>query len=187
LSSSTRLRELSRAVAITGPIASGKSTVGRRLSDDLSWPLISFGAYIRNEARRRNDTLDDRAELERIGAELISSRGYEQFMWDVIESQCADEHVILDGIRHTELLQALNRACPQVSSFYLDAPLQIRYQRWLHREGIEDGANARVAFEDMAHDQVECHVYSLAAEVDYVIDATQSTPEIIIGIRSHIL
>jgi adenylate kinase family enzyme len=177
---------VAQAVAIIGPIASGKSTVSRGLSANLSWPIISFGAYVRDVARRQNVSINDRGRLERIGAELITNRGHKNFLRDVLSWHGHAEHIILDGIRHTELLHELDQSCERVYSFYLDTPDQLRYERWLHREGLANNTDSHAVFVNLAHDYVERHVFSLTREVDYIIDAARPPDLVIAEIRSYV-
>lgn len=174
------------AVAIIGPIASGKSTVSRLLSAGLSWQLVSFGAYIRHVVSGRQISLGRRTELERIGAELICERGHEQFTVDVLGWHGDTEHAVLDGVRHVEVLQVLRRAYEEIFSFYLDVPADVRYERWLCREEREATPDSRAVFEGLANDQVERHVYSLVTEVDHVITCVLEPDAVAAEIRSFV-
>lgn len=171
--SPTNTSRLQHALVLIGPAASGKSTVGRLLAAELSWPLLSFGAYVRDEAQRRGIPVDHREELERLGAHLIVTRGHDRFLQDLLESQSPVERVILEGIRHVEMLRAVKRAYPAVCSIYLDVADEFRYQRWRLREGRPDSAECRAVFNQIGQAEVERHVYSLSGEVDHLEEATR--------------
>lgn len=167
---------MQHTLVIIGPAASGKSTVGRLLSAKLSRPLISFGAHVRAEAERRGLQSNSREALEKLGAALILERGHDLFLRDVLSVQGTTTHIILEGVRHVEMLQAVKRTCQGVLSIYLEVPPDVRYRRWLVREQRVDTTAARSAFDGIADATVERNVNELIGQVDQVMDGDRAAP-----------
>jgi adenylate kinase family enzyme len=167
-----------RAVVIVGARASGKSTIGRLLAVELSYPLYSFGAYVRSEAARRELRVDKRELLEKLGSDIITQRGYDQFLQDVLESQVDKRSVILEGVRHAEMLQAVRRTYRLVMSIYLDVSPDLRYRRWLNREVRADTPQARAVFDAIANAEVESNVHALITQVEHVVEGDRD-PQLI--------
>ncbi len=178
----SRKTSLEHALVIIGPAACGKSTVGRLLSADLSRPLISFGSYVRAEAVRRGLPADRREDLERLGAGIVALRGHDQFLQDVICTQKTVARIILEGVRHVEMLQAVKQAYQGVLSVYLDVPPDERYRRWLVREQRADTADTRLTFDAIAGAEVERNVYALIGQTEHIVDGTRSAQLIAAGI-----
>lgn len=156
-------------LVLMGPVASGKTTAARLLSERLIWPVVSFGAYVRDEAQRRGIALE-RAQLEGLGAHLIATRGHEQFLLDVVQDQVSAVAFVLEGVRHVDMLRAVKRLYRSATSVYLHVSADERYQRWLRRERLSENPDTRAMFGDIASGEVERHVYTLEASSDLVAD-----------------
>lgn len=94
-------------VAFTGPIGSGKSTLSRLVSNELGWPLASFGACVRKMADAYGFD-KSRKGLQLTGNFLIG-RGWKIFCGQVLADANwkPSSNLIVDGIRHLEALETL--------------------------------------------------------------------------------
>lgn len=156
-------------LVLMGPVASGKTTVTRLLSERLKWPTVSFGTYVRGMAKCRGIALD-RAQLEGLGAHLIATRGHEQFLRDVLDGQVSTDEFILEGVRHVDMLRAVKQLCRSATSVYLHVSADQRYQRWLRREMLTATSATRTTFDALVSGEVERHVYALEGSADLVAD-----------------
>src|SRR4051812_5864726 len=88
-------------VGIAGPIASGKSTLGRALAERFSAKLVSFGDYVRHKARTRAINISNRGALQDLGQSLVTG-DVQSFVLDVFgwANFRQGSHIILDGVRH---------------------------------------------------------------------------------------
>jgi hypothetical protein len=110
--------------------------------------------------------------LEEIGNKLIETRGYEGLLFDVLaSSDWETSNVVLDGVRHIDMLQTVRATYRQVHSYYLEVPEHTRYKRWLDREGITESSEHLRRFRSYANAPVERNVFLMRGHVDYVLDA----------------
>jgi transcriptional regulator with XRE-family HTH domain/dephospho-CoA kinase len=104
-------------LGFAGKIGSGKSTISAEVARALGWPRASFGDYLRTVAKS-NGFGESREVLQELGASLVE-KGAEEFCRAVLAHYQwnAGEPLVVDGIRHTEVVEALRR---------LVAPLELR-------------------------------------------------------------
>lgn len=124
-------------VCFAGGIGSGKSAVSGRVATLLGWPRVGFGDYVRTVARERG--LDEAREtLQEIGAELVA-KNLERFCQSVLKQakRSTDESLVVDGIRHVEVLDAVRRLVSpaRLVLIFIDVDLAVRKARLLE-EGI---------------------------------------------------
>jgi adenylate kinase family enzyme len=161
------------AFLIMGARASGKSTVGRRVAAGLFWPYLSFGAYARGCARAQGLALEAPL-LEELGGKLVDERGYKGLLADLID-ECEGEPagVVIDGVRHVEMLQRVRNLFVHVLGVYVEVPYELRYARWLQREGITRSKDSLFLFEQLSAGVVERHVPKLRKLATHVVDGSQ--------------
>jgi cytidylate kinase len=127
-------------LAFSGAIGSGKSTVSKAVASKLEWNHISFGDYIRAEAGRRG-LPQERVILQDLGAELIAG-GWESFCGDVLTygSWEVGHPLILDGIRHAELIPILESYIHPLKLYliYIEADDHTRFDRVSLRDSTAD-------------------------------------------------
>lgn len=125
-------------LAVSGAIASGKTTFSRHIATAFDWPWTSFGAYVRTEACRRG-LLDDRPTLQQLGDDLIA-QGQESFCHAVLAAAgwSPGSPMILDGIRHVAVVHTLRTlVAPQpLILVYVNVPEDVRTAR-LQARGID--------------------------------------------------
>ena len=97
-------------LTFSGPIGSGKTTLSTRVAQFLEWKYVSFGDYIRDIAHQRG-LGESREALQRLGASLIEEEGWDNFCNSVLAqvNWAAGQNVVLDGIRHIEALDSLQK------------------------------------------------------------------------------
>jgi adenylate kinase family enzyme len=155
------------AIAISGRIDSGKSSVADILSESLALPVLSFGAYIRS----KSEPHASREQLQDLGAKLLDSLGPSGLVEAVLEFNCLDssQPAIWEGLRHRTVFAALRRAYLPVGIclIYLHPPEEER----LARARDNAGDDARLSsWESHATEQID----DLAQEANLRVVA--STP-----------
>lgn len=125
-------------IGFSGGLGSGKSTISAALSEATGWRRLSFGDYVRQEARRRN-LGDSRGVLQEIGAALVAEP--DEFCRNVLNAGGWNhgETLILDGIRHFTVLDSLKRlAGPnEVVLIHIQTKDEVRAKR-LKKRGRDD-------------------------------------------------
>lgn len=94
-------------LAFSGGIASGKSTLSEAVAQTLGCPRVSFGSYIREEAKRRGLS-GDRSSLQELGEQLV--RNDLEGLCKAVLSQALwvpGSAIVVDGVRHVAVAQKL--------------------------------------------------------------------------------
>jgi adenylate kinase family enzyme len=106
-------------IAIAGPIGSGKTTISRVLAKRLHCKHASFGDYFRKTAARLGHNPTDRALLQRLGEEQVRLSPDNVCRELLVGSDWrpSDGTIVIDGVRHLEILGALKRAVAPLSVF----------------------------------------------------------------------
>ena len=162
------------AIAISGPIGSGKTTVAKALAERVGAQRIGFGDYVRKVARTAGLDSTNRTVLQDLGDVLV--RWPEEMCGEVLRQFPASENapLIIDGVRHVTVLEALRRLVRprELKLVYLDADRATLLTRW-----ASEGDQSKVD-DPYAHDvehEVETLLRTLAdIVVDNGSDATLS-------------
>ncbi|MCH8247918.1 MAG: AAA family ATPase [Bacteroidetes bacterium] len=103
------------ALAISGRIASGKSSLAQGLASTLRWKQASFGDYVRFVAIERGME-PTRANLQTIGAQLVDEDPT-GFVSAVLQHAgwIKEEPIIIDGLRHIVILETLRQLLSPLS------------------------------------------------------------------------
>jgi cytidylate kinase len=129
-------------IAFGGSSQTGKTTLARRLADFLSCKFVSFGDYVRSEARKRGTAAPTRANLQDLGQELIQTDvlAFCRNVLDTVEFS-PGEPLVIDGVRHREALDAISKvSCGEsITLIYLHAPIEVRAARKGDQRGESDG------------------------------------------------
>jgi dephospho-CoA kinase len=135
-----------KLIGIAGTDGSGKDSLGHFLRDDYGWYFISVTDLLRDEARKRGMALA-RSTLKLISAEWRAKEGL-----GVLVSHAVTEYkrlnkeyagLVIASLRHPGEADAVHKLKGRV--VWLDAPIQLRYQRAVTRnKGTED----RVTFQE---------------------------------------
>lgn len=124
-------------VMFSGGIASGKTTLSRRVASALGCKWASFGDFIRTEAERRNLPLS-REVLQDLGQSLVDADVL-QFCLNFLAAQewSPRENLIVDGLRHLEVLSAMKRLAGDVRLIFVYADFNTREARLATRGEID--------------------------------------------------
>lgn len=128
-----------RIIGIAGQIGSGKTSLALELCERLNAQKVSFGDFIRSEALRRN-IIPTRPALQELGETLIAELGPCNFVQRVLNSTDIRPIMILDGVRHIEIWQAIRSFAPRSILIYLDVAEVTRFERLKGRDNLDDGS-----------------------------------------------
>lgn len=124
-------------VAVSGSIASGKTTLAGRLATALRWKHASFGRWLRLEATHRGLDPSSRDVLRDLGATVIEE-GWDRFCRSVLNDAGWEQGdgLVVEGVRHREALQAIGTIVSPMDVFlvYVLVSDDVREER-VHRRG----------------------------------------------------
>lgn len=130
-------------LAFSGGLGSGKSVLTTEVAQRLGWGRASFGEQVRRIAADNGLDVQDRAVLQNLGQALVLTK-LETFIEETLAQAEGAEHIVLDGIRHVEVLLMLKQKYQHaVRLVHLDVPSDIRQERYMKRENVERRLLAR--------------------------------------------
>jgi dephospho-CoA kinase len=134
----------SAVIVVSGRIASGKTTFAENLAEKLRLTRTGFGDEVKARARA-NGLPETREVLQEIGAELVESHA-EEFCQAVLRrgNFVAGCGIVIDGIRHVEILDLLRRlVLPQpLFHIHIASPDELRKSRLQERDRRGEAALA---------------------------------------------
>ena len=156
-------------LAFAGGLGAGKSALTNAVAQKIGWARASFGDHVREVAHVARRDCKDRSELQRLGQALILTNP-DGFVENVVKRAGNAEHIVLDGLRHVEALFTLRKKYHRatIKLVYLDAPSDVRRERYIGREHVERRLLARYE-QDITEAQIS---RILPQYADLTIDAT---------------
>jgi dephospho-CoA kinase len=164
-------------VGIAGGIGAGKTAVVQELADQIGAVTAGFGDFVRAEAARQG-TEPTRDNLQALGERLKAERGDDEFTRAVIGDIAPDVTAIVDGVRHVEIADAIQRLVAPRPFFlvFLDVSDDIRASR---TRGDRPSEAERLT--ELADHPSESQVRDgrVRARADLVVDATAPVADVV--------
>ncbi len=167
------------ALALAGGRGSGKTSVASRVTSRVGGNRASFGEYVRSEARRLG--IEETTEsLQVLGQRLVEA-GPREFAANVlrIAGWNGKGVLIIDGLRHLEILEALRS---------LLSPVQLRLvllkvDSEVRRKRLEQRGDDISNFDRADSAPTEVQVFGpLATAADMVVNGSHPPDEIAVSI-----
>lgn len=97
-------------IGLSGKVGSGKSSLAKALVDETGHSHVSFGDFVRKQAKDEGQDPTSRKILQQIGKNFIK-KDIEKFCIDVLDQvDWRNQDIfIIEGIRHIEVLKTLKR------------------------------------------------------------------------------
>jgi len=172
------MRKRGTVIAFSGAIGVGTAALSTDVASLLGWPSVRFSDFIRIEAKTRGEDPEDRGVLQRIGQELVRER-LGHFVSSVLSM--ADwrgaGNLIVDGVRHVEVLEELRRQLRDSTTVYLvhiEMDDQTRADRAKRADGFPDAEFIRYD-RDITEAQMQRVLPSYA---DLTLDGTSPRGEL---------
>lgn len=177
---------MKKAVVVCGHISSGKSSVINHLSKSYGWDIISFGAFVRQQAEGRN-LPSSRQVYQDLGFQLFSGLGPRSFLEEVIEYHQPHSTIhLFDGVRHTAIVSELKKQYDKVFVSYLDVSDEVRYERHIMRLAPEDPVLSYSEFLAISQHHIEQGTSELATIADVEIDGSQPLLSVIAQVEKSL-
>ncbi len=166
--------EIKYVLGLIGRICSGKSTIAKQLSEHFDIPILSFGKYIFNFSKER-DLKTDRDSLQSLGNKFIHENS-KLFLENVIASQpTSSNSIIIEGIRHFSIYEELKIISNFSLFVFIDAPLQIRYERYCKRLKEGDEQISLDGFTKIDNHEVESEIDLLKKKCKIILDSENTS------------
>ena len=167
-----------RVVLLSGPIASGKTTLAQLLSERFGFCVVSTHELLLTHV------IEDRRSLQAAGASLDDATGgswvRDGLFW--LQRQCAAEvSFVVDSVRTLEQIRWVRDAFGEsVGHVHLTADVEVLSVRYGYRfEGYQ--------YQDVSDNPVEQRVNLLEASAGLVLDTGYLTPESVLErVVSHL-
>lgn len=170
-------------LCFAGRRKSGKTTLSKALSDEIGWKRISFGDYIRNEAKKNQDysslpNKEQKKYLQVLGEKLINE-GPEKFCQKFLKfnNWNKEENLIIDGVRHKEILQKLIKFSLAVFLIYIKVEDEEIRRRILEGGGSEEDFHQYLETEQ--HSTESQVIDTLHLYADKVLDGSHDTNSLV--------
>ena len=161
-----------QVVLLSGPIASGKTTLARLLADRFGFCVVSTRELLLRHVG------EDRWSLQAEGASMDDSTGGRWVSDGLVRlrRQClAEVSFVVDSVRTLDQIRWVRDAFGgSVTHMHLVADVDVLSDRYSSRfEGY--------GYQDVSDDPVEQSVNVLAGSAGLVVDTGHSTPELVLG------
>jgi dephospho-CoA kinase len=126
------------AIAFSGKIGSGKSSISQLMAKNFNFQRVSFGDYVRKIATERNIE-HSRFNLQNLGESLMSENP-NQFCRNVLNqvSAASDKPLIIDGIRHKISLDEIKTIIypNKIFHIHIEVREEVRLERIIQRQDV---------------------------------------------------
>ena len=158
---------LDLSVMMSGRIASGKTSLAKRLSDRSGIRLVSFGSAVRGILPVSRDPT--RSRLQDCGQRIMEAHGSKWLLRRALKLYgiplgCG-ARVIFDGVRHVSMVAEIRRISRVSYVLFVDAGQDVRLARYRSRG--RDGAEA---FRKADGHAVEAELGRVRREADLVVE-----------------
>ncbi len=158
-------------IGFAGPIASGKSTIIREITQIKPCLVASYGNYVRAVAETQGIE-GSRDALQALSNELLRQYTHVELAKLVTEHSGwkINQPLLLDGVRHSEAIGAFKALFPTIPVYliFVETPVSVRSNRIERRDGISLND---AAIHDKHNTEIEANT-GLKDIADYVLDGT---------------
>ena len=167
-----------RIILLSGPVASGKTTLATKLVKQFSLKILRTRAWLKSALE--DGGRPGRADLQREGEQLDQETNGTWVLKGLdrdLRGTKSSEGVVIDSVRTEEQIAAIRNAYgTSVTHIHLTAPMPALGQRYEERQQ-ESAIPDSMTYEDVRRNNVECKVGSLHSIADVVVDTGQCTQE----------
>ncbi|MBD3779230.1 MAG: adenylosuccinate synthetase [Micrococcales bacterium] len=169
---------MTTVVALSGPIASGKTTVARQLAERWDGELVSTRLELARLAKISGVDLQDRAEFQAFGDKLDRETGGE---WVARAVEAAGRRsprlLVVDAVRIEPQVSALReRFGRRLVHVHLEtSDMQVLAARYRDRREGGGPIKEFQSYAEVAQNQTEANIGSLGDHADVVLDTLRNT------------
>lgn len=173
---------MKRILLLSGPIASGKSSISQFLQENYGFAAISSGAFLREQLVARSKPID-RQQLQELGDALDAATDFswiiESVARPIIDAQPHIDNWILDAVRKPRQIELFRlNYTESIRHVHVVAPESVLQRRYAER-----GVGLAQYQANISHPN-EQSARSLATHADKVVDTDEL---ILVEIANQIL
>ncbi|MBN8674287.1 MAG: AAA family ATPase [Chitinophagales bacterium] len=166
--------KINSSIVIIGEICSGKSTLARRLAEDVQLPKASFGGYLLQYCKDNGIPEHERGDLQNMGQQMIEDDA-PSFLHKVINFSTTELSIVLfEGVRHEIILREISGMSGRTATIYVEASYSQRLSRYLARQKEIDTGKTEADFLTASRHPVEREVPLLKEKCSFVIESSDS-------------
>ena len=180
---------MDRIILLSGPMASGKSTLAKQLVDQFGMKLFQTRKWL--NARIAGENESGRIDLQEEGEDLDQQTNG-QWVKDGLQRELrsgeVEGAVVLDAVRTAEQIQAVREAYgPIVTHVHVSASQDVLADRYEMRRRESATSADLVPYTDARENQTERQVDSLKGIADVSIDTERCTQDdVLVRVASHL-
>ena len=179
-----------RIILLSGPVASGKSTLSSQLIDRFGMTAVSTRHLLEQRLQRQRRSGPARRNLQTAGDNLDRRTGGRWVLEGLVrelQDHSKDATVLVDCVRIPKQIEAIRDAYgPSVTHIHLTAPIEVLKYRYEQRASKTEGANP-LPYEEVRQNKTERNVNNLKHTADVVIDTNRCTDEdVLIRAAAHL-
>jgi len=165
----------------SGSSRSGKTTLGKRLAQDLCLPFASFGDFVRKVAKQRGLSDPSREELQVTGLSLAMT-DMPAFCRAILEEGgfVHGQGLVIDGIRHFSAVSTLRALIP-------DQPIKLVYLESSAEDRVERSSLSRSQLRMLDSHPVESEAVEMRNIADFVLNTSGSVDDSFSRLRTWVL
>ena len=167
-----------RIILLSGPVASGKTTLARNLADRFGMKVLRTRDWLMSELEKRNR--GGRADLQGEGERLDQETNGTWVLKGLDRDWRAggpSESVVVDSVRIGKQIDAIRDAYgTAVTHIHMTAPVPVLSRRYDERQQQSPNPES-MTYEDVRRNSTEFLVDKLQGVADVVVNSDRCTPE----------
>ena len=180
---------MDRIILLSGPMASGKSTLARQLVDQFGMKLFQTRKWL--NAKIASESEAGRIDLQEEGEDLdrqTNGQWVKDGLQKELRSGGIDGAIVLDAVRTAEQIRAIREAYgPIVTHVHVSASPEVLAERYETRQRESATSEDLAPYAEARENETERQVDSLKGIADVSIDTERSTQDdVLVRVASHL-
>ena len=167
-----------RIILLSGPVASGKTTLARNLADQFGIRVLRTRDWLLSELEDAGQV--ERADLQQEGDRLDQETDGTWVLKGLardLRSRGSSESVVVDSVRIEKQIDAIRNAFGAVvMHIHMTAPMPVLSERYDQRQQ-ESADSSSMSYKDVRRNYTESQVDKLQSVADVVVDSDRCTEE----------
>jgi len=169
---------IANAVVVAGKIGSGKSSLGKKISETFGLEFVSFGDLVRAKVLELG-LESTRENLQDTGQKMVNELGPHGILQKALfhSNIKSGQSIVFDGVRNRAVLAEIKKISRTTVVLFLKLDDRVRY----HRNILKNPAGHSISFRDFlatSNHPIEEKIEQLADLSDLSIDSAASVEDV---------